>query len=137
MARYERREPIGSPVRNHWIGQRLSIIDRTSRYRFEPQAPFSSFVAQAMRLLARSERYEGGDVVMVYALKALKEAGVLDQGKYVVALIGDEEKSGSPKSISRHHLIEQQSSATLLSGSKLRRVSMLQPSPDEDPAVGC
>ena len=74
---------------------------------------------------------------MVYALKALKEAGVLDQGKYIVALIGDEEKSGSPKSISRHHLIEAAKQCDIALGLKLRRVLMLQPSPDEDPAVGC
>ena len=31
---------------------------------------------------------------------------MLDEGRYLVALIGDEEKSGSPKSISRSHLID-------------------------------
>lgn len=49
---------------------------------------------------------KGGDVVIVYALKALAQAGVLDDGKFIVALIGDEEKSGSPKSVSRSHLID-------------------------------
>ncbi|MBT3564244.1 MAG: M20/M25/M40 family metallo-hydrolase, partial [Gammaproteobacteria bacterium] len=49
---------------------------------------------------------KGGDVVILYALKALKEVGVLDDLNLIVALIGDEEKSGSPKSISRYHLIE-------------------------------
>jgi len=41
----------------------------------------------------------------LFALKVLKSVGVLDEGRYVVALIGDEEKSGSPKSVSRGHLI--------------------------------
>lgn len=49
---------------------------------------------------------KGGDVVIVYALKALAKAGVLDDGKFIVALIGDEEKSGSPKSVSRRHLVD-------------------------------
>ncbi len=49
---------------------------------------------------------KGGDVVIIYALKALRDAGVLDDGKFIVALIGDEEKSGSPKSVSRGHLID-------------------------------
>lgn len=49
---------------------------------------------------------KGGDVVIVYALKALERAGVLDDGKFIVALIGDEEKSGSPRSVSRRHLVE-------------------------------
>ncbi len=49
---------------------------------------------------------KGGDVVIVFALKALHSVGVLDDGKFIVALIGDEEKSGNPKSVSRKHLIE-------------------------------
>ena len=74
---------------------------------FEPSSAFQQFRRTGDEAIGPGVNdMKGGDVVMVYALKALKEAGVLDQGKYIVALIGDEEKSGSPKSISRHHLIE-------------------------------
>ncbi|MDG1205515.1 MAG: M20/M25/M40 family metallo-hydrolase [Pseudomonadales bacterium] len=49
---------------------------------------------------------KGGDVVIVQALKSLAAAGVLQDLHIIVAMIGDEEKSGSPKSISRYHLVE-------------------------------
>lgn len=49
---------------------------------------------------------KSGNVVIIYALKALKEAGLLDAARLVVMFTGDEEKSGAPKSISRAHLIE-------------------------------
>lgn len=52
------------------------------------------------------EDMKSGNVVIVYALKALKEIGALDSMPVVVAYTGDEEKSGSPKSISRKDLID-------------------------------
>ncbi len=52
------------------------------------------------------EDMKSGNVVIVYALKALREIGALDGIALVVAYTGDEEKSGQPLSISRKHLIE-------------------------------
>jgi len=49
---------------------------------------------------------KSGNVVMVYALLALKEIGVLDDIPVVVFYTGDEEKSGRPLTISRKELIE-------------------------------
>jgi len=49
---------------------------------------------------------KSGNVIIVYALKALAEIGALDDLSVVVAYSGDEEKSGAPLSISRKHLIE-------------------------------
>jgi len=49
---------------------------------------------------------KSGNVIIVYALKALQEIGALDDLPVVVAYTGDEEKSGSPLSISRKDLIE-------------------------------
>ncbi|MDA8961849.1 M20/M25/M40 family metallo-hydrolase [Congregibacter sp.] len=49
---------------------------------------------------------KSGNVVIVYALKALQEIGALDDIPIVVAYTGDEEKSGRPLSISRKELIE-------------------------------
>lgn len=46
-----------------------------------------------------------GNVILVYALKALREIGVLETIPLVVAYMGDEEKSGSPRSVSRRDLI--------------------------------
>ncbi len=49
---------------------------------------------------------KSGNVVMIYALKALQEIGALDDIPVVVAYTGDEEKTGRPLSISRRALIE-------------------------------
>ena len=74
---------------------------------FEPDSPFQTFDRQGDHATGPGVNdMKGGDVVILYALKALKEVGVLDDLNLIVALIGDEEKSGSPKSISRYHLIE-------------------------------
>ncbi len=47
-----------------------------------------------------------GNVILVYALRALQEIGALDRIPVVVALTGDEESSGRPLSISRKDLVE-------------------------------
>ena len=49
---------------------------------------------------------KSGNAVIVYALKALAEVGVLDEISVVVAYTGDEEFSGSPLSKSKFDLIE-------------------------------
>ena len=49
---------------------------------------------------------KGGDVVMLYALKALHEAGVLKDVQIIAAYTGDEEMAGKPISVSRKHLID-------------------------------
>ena len=74
---------------------------------FELDSPFQKFDRQGDHATGPGVNdMKGGDVVILYALKALQEVGVLDDLNLIVALIGDEEKSGSPKSISRYHLIE-------------------------------
>lgn len=49
---------------------------------------------------------KSGNIVITYALRALKEIGALDEIPVVVAYTGDEEKSGRPLAISRKELIE-------------------------------
>jgi glutamate carboxypeptidase len=49
---------------------------------------------------------KSGDVVIVYALKALAEAGLLDGSRITVALTGDEESPGEPLDVARRDLIE-------------------------------
>jgi glutamate carboxypeptidase len=74
---------------------------------FEADSPFQKFQRDGdMATGPGVNDMKGGDVVIVYALKALMNAGVLDGGKFIVALTGDEEKPGNPKSSSRRHLIE-------------------------------
>jgi glutamate carboxypeptidase len=87
-------------------GRRVLLIGHLDTV-FEKEDAFQRFV--------RDGRYasgpgvndmKGGDVVILYALKALHAAGALEGTTVTVALTGDEESAGRPLSISRHHLIE-------------------------------
>jgi glutamate carboxypeptidase len=49
---------------------------------------------------------KGGDVALLFALKALHEAGALTNATVRVFLTGDEENPGSPTKISRRDLVE-------------------------------
>ena len=49
---------------------------------------------------------KGGNVLMLYALKALQQLGLLEDTQIIVALTGDEEEAGRPLSVSRRDLIE-------------------------------
>jgi glutamate carboxypeptidase len=49
---------------------------------------------------------KGGDVVILLALQALHAAGELNDLNLIVALLGDEEETGDPLTISRQHLVE-------------------------------
>ena len=49
---------------------------------------------------------KGGDVIMVQAIRALKDAGVLDDISVQIIMTGDEEKRGLPHSIANKVLIE-------------------------------
>lgn len=47
---------------------------------------------------------KGGDVIVLYALKALEAAGALDGKQVIVAFTGDEEEPGRPRSLARQSL---------------------------------
>lgn len=49
---------------------------------------------------------KGGDVIIILAMKALKDAGVLDDMSIEIIMTGDEEKSGEPIELSKKDLIE-------------------------------
>jgi len=49
---------------------------------------------------------KSGDVIIIYALKALREIGALDDAQIIAFYTGDEEKTGKPLSVSRKDLIE-------------------------------
>lgn len=75
---------------------------------FEPDSPFQRFE----RLDSARARgpgiidMKGGNVIIVQALKALRDAGQLDGMNITVVLHGDEEHSGEPLSLARRTLIE-------------------------------
>jgi glutamate carboxypeptidase len=75
---------------------------------FEPSSPFQRFE----RLNDSTARgpgiidMKGGDVILLYALKALKEAGALDRMNVTVVYDGDEEDSGTPLVDARRTLVD-------------------------------
>jgi glutamate carboxypeptidase len=74
---------------------------------FEPSSPFQRFE----RLNDTTARgpgiidMKGGDVIILYALKALKDGGQLDKMNVTVVFDGDEEDSGMPLSVARAALV--------------------------------
>jgi glutamate carboxypeptidase len=88
-------------------GPRVLLIGHLDTV-FEPDSPFQKFE----RLDDTSARgpgvidMKGGDVVMLFALKALEAAGRLDALDLTVVLTGDEELTGEPLSAARAALIE-------------------------------
>ena len=73
---------------------------------FEGEGQKWSLVNDSTAKGAGSSDMKGGDVVILYALKAMKAAGTLDDANIIVAFTGDEESSGDPDSISRRDLVE-------------------------------
>ena len=86
-------------------GKRLLLIGHLDTV-FEKDSPFQNAHIQGDTLFGpAASDMKGGDVVIVYALKALQQAGVLDDMTVTVALIGDEERPGGEISIVRGDLI--------------------------------
>jgi glutamate carboxypeptidase len=74
---------------------------------FEQDSPFQRWERDGD--VARGpgvEDMKGGDVVMLYAMKALQAAGVLADMNIIVAYTGDEEDTGDPLELARRDLIE-------------------------------
>ncbi|NRD23325.1 M20/M25/M40 family metallo-hydrolase [Winogradskyella litoriviva] len=59
---------------------------------------------------------KGGDVIIILTMKALKEAGVLDDMSIEIIMTGDEEKSGKPLELSKKDLIEAAKKADIALG---------------------
>jgi len=59
---------------------------------------------------------KGGDVVIVQAVQALKDANVLKDMNIIIVMTGDEELSGRPLSVARHDLIEAAKAADIALG---------------------
>ncbi len=85
---------------------------------FEPDSPFQRFE----RIDARYARgpgvtdMKGGNVIIVEALAALQDAGVLDDITVTVVLIGDEESSGRPLELARAPLLAAADAADIALG---------------------
>lgn len=74
---------------------------------FERDDPFQRFVRQGRYASGPGVNdMKGGDVVILYALKALHAAGALEGTTITVAMTGDEEAPGRPLEIARRDLIQ-------------------------------
>ncbi|HEU0051774.1 MAG TPA: M20/M25/M40 family metallo-hydrolase [Longimicrobium sp.] len=87
-------------------GKRLLLIGHLDTV-FEKDSPFQRWVRSGdIASGPGTSDMKGGDVVIIYALKALAAAGALEGTTITVAMTGDEENAGRPLSISRGDLIE-------------------------------
>jgi glutamate carboxypeptidase len=74
---------------------------------FEADDAFQSYVREGDVAQGPGvDDMKSGNVVIVYALKALQEIGALDDLAVVVSYTGDEEKAGQPLSTTRRDLVE-------------------------------
>ena len=75
---------------------------------FEPNSPFQRFerlndsTAKGPGIIDM----KGGDVILLYALRALRDAGMLDKMNVTVVFDGDEEESGEPVELARRALVD-------------------------------
>lgn len=88
-------------------GPKLLLIGHLDTV-FEPDSPFQSYEMLNDSIMKGPgvADMKGGDVIILMALKALKEAKLLDQMQIKVVMTGDEEKSGSPIEASKKALTD-------------------------------
>lgn len=87
-------------------GKRLLLIGHLDTV-FEPESPFQRYKRKdSVAYGPGTNDMKGGNMVMLYALKALDDLGVLDEARIIVALHGDEEEAGRPLEVSRADIIE-------------------------------
>jgi glutamate carboxypeptidase len=75
---------------------------------FEEDSPLQEFIMVNDSIIKGPgvADMKGGDVIIILAMKALKEAGVLDDLSIEIIMTGDEEKSGDPIELSKKDLID-------------------------------
>lgn len=85
---------------------------------FEPTSPFQKFtmVNDSIATGQGISDMKGGDVMIIYSLEALKQAGVLKNMNVIVVMTGDEELSGRPLELARKDLIEAAKQADIALG---------------------
>lgn len=87
-------------------GKKLLLIGHLDTV-FEADSPFQTFERDGDFAYAPGGNdMKGGDVVILFALRALHELNLIKDAGIIVALTGDEERTGKPLSISRKDLIE-------------------------------
>jgi glutamate carboxypeptidase len=88
-------------------GPKLLLIGHLDTV-FELDSPFQEYkmVNDSIMNGPGVSDMKGGDVIIILAMKALKDAGVLDDINIEIIMTGDEEKSGKPLELSKKDLID-------------------------------
>lgn len=88
-------------------GKRVLLIGHLDTV-FEKDNPFQRFerLSPTVAKGPGALDMKGGDIAILYALKALGAAGVLDGTQIVVAFTGDEENPGHPVDVARKDLVD-------------------------------
>ncbi|APG59926.1 M20/M25/M40 family metallo-hydrolase [Christiangramia salexigens] len=88
-------------------GKKLLLIGHLDTV-FEEDSPFQSFkkINDSIAHAPGGNDMKGGNVIILYALKALHDNGLLKDAQIIAAFTGDEESTGKPLSVSRKDLIE-------------------------------
>jgi len=87
-------------------GKRVLFIGHLDTV-YEADSPFQHFTRQGDRAVGPGTNdMKGGNLVILYALKALAAAGALEGTRIIVFFTGDEEAAGRPLSVSRRDLVD-------------------------------
>jgi glutamate carboxypeptidase len=88
-------------------GKKLLLIGHLDTV-FEADHPLQKFkmLNDSIAEAPGGNDMKGGDVILLFALKALHENGLLNDSRINIVFTGDEESAGRPLSISRKHLID-------------------------------
>lgn len=88
-------------------GKKLVLIGHLDTV-FEEDSPFQKFkmINDSVAHAPGGNDMKGGNVIILYALKALRDNGLLKDAQIIVAYTGDEESTGKPLSISRKDLVD-------------------------------
>ncbi|MEY8021497.1 M20/M25/M40 family metallo-hydrolase [Muriicola sp. SD30] len=88
-------------------GKKLLLIGHLDTV-FEENSPFQKFekINDSIAHAPGGNDMKGGNVIILYALKALHEQNLLGNAQIIVAFTGDEESTGKPLELSRKDLIE-------------------------------
>ena len=82
-------------------GKKILLIGHIDTV-FEPDSPFQTWnVTDSIATGPGATDMKGGNMVLLYALKALHDAGQLEDRQIIVMLHGDEENAGDPIDLSR------------------------------------
>ncbi|AIY11857.1 M20/M25/M40 family metallo-hydrolase [Cellulophaga baltica] len=87
-------------------GKKLLLIGHLDTV-FEKDSPFQEFemINDSVAHAPGGNDMKGGNVIILYALKALHDNGLLKNAQIIAAFTGDEESTGKPLTISRKDLV--------------------------------